>query len=45
MLLKKMVYKNSEDVGTCTLLDLAKLQDKCEIIGDVCGKGLMSGVE
>ncbi|XP_037548508.1 alanine--glyoxylate aminotransferase 2, mitochondrial [Nematolebias whitei] len=37
--------KNSLDVGTYLLLELAKLREKYEIIGDVRGKGLQIGVE
>lgn len=39
------LLKNTEDVGTYMLLELAKLRDKFEIVGDVRGKGLMIGVE
>lgn len=39
------LQKNSDDVGTYMLLELAKLRDKFEIVGDVRGKGLMIGVE
>ncbi|XP_032941453.1 alanine--glyoxylate aminotransferase 2, mitochondrial isoform X5 [Catharus ustulatus] len=39
------LQKNSEDVGTYMLLELAKLRDPFEIVGDVRGKGLMIGVE
>ncbi|XP_062984227.1 alanine--glyoxylate aminotransferase 2, mitochondrial [Elgaria multicarinata webbii] len=39
------LQKNSEDVGTHMLLELAKLRDKFEIVGDVRGKGLIIGVE
>ncbi|NWR38856.1 AGT2 aminotransferase, partial [Tachuris rubrigastra] len=39
------LQKNCEDVGTYMLLELAKLRDKFEIVGDVRGKGLMIGVE
>ncbi|XP_035419667.1 alanine--glyoxylate aminotransferase 2, mitochondrial isoform X3 [Cygnus atratus] len=39
------LQKNSEDVGTYMLLELAKLRDKFEIVGDVRGKGLMIGIE
>lgn len=39
------LQKNSEDVGTYMLLELAKLRDKFEVVGDVRGKGLMIGVE
>ncbi|NXT81835.1 AGT2 aminotransferase, partial [Zapornia atra] len=39
------LQKNSEDVGTYMLLELAKLRDEFEIVGDVRGKGLMIGVE
>lgn len=35
----------SHKVGTHTLLQLAKLRDEFEIVGDVRGKGLMIGVE
>ncbi|XP_022110098.1 alanine--glyoxylate aminotransferase 2, mitochondrial-like [Acanthaster planci] len=36
---------NCKEVGTYTLLELAKLRDDFEIVGDVRGKGLMIGVE
>ncbi|KAM8985076.1 alanine--glyoxylate aminotransferase 2, mitochondrial isoform 2-T2 [Ara ararauna] len=39
------LQKNSEDVGTYMLLELAKLRDKFKIVGDVRGRGLMIGVE
>ncbi|XP_068780803.1 alanine--glyoxylate aminotransferase 2, mitochondrial isoform X2 [Struthio camelus] len=39
------LQKNSEEVGTYMLLELAKLRDKFEIVGDVRGKGLMIGIE
>lgn len=39
------LQKNSKDVGTYMLLELAKLRDKFEIVGDVRGKGLMIGIE
>ncbi|XP_029434833.1 alanine--glyoxylate aminotransferase 2, mitochondrial isoform X2 [Rhinatrema bivittatum] len=39
------LQRNSEVVGSYMLLELAKLRDKFEIIGDVRGKGLMIGVE
>ncbi|NXG43512.1 AGT2 aminotransferase, partial [Psilopogon haemacephalus] len=39
------LQKNSEDVGTYMLLELAKLRRTFEIVGDVRGKGLMIGVE
>uniref|UniRef100_A0A8C0EMD5 Alanine--glyoxylate aminotransferase 2, mitochondrial n=1 Tax=Bubo bubo TaxID=30461 RepID=A0A8C0EMD5_BUBBB len=39
------LQKNSEDVGTYMLLELAKLRDEFEVVGDVRGKGLMIGVE
>ncbi|XP_071658384.1 alanine--glyoxylate aminotransferase 2, mitochondrial isoform X3 [Patagioenas fasciata] len=39
------LQKNSEDVGTYMLLELAKLRRKFEIVGDVRGKGLMIGIE
>lgn len=39
------LQKNSEEVGTYMLLELAKVRDKFEIIGDVRGKGLMIGIE
>lgn len=32
-------------MGTYMLLELAKLRDKFEIVGDVRGKGLMIGIE
>ena len=37
--------KVSHEVGTHALLELAKLRDEFEIVGDVRGKGLMIGVE
>nr|XP_033788810.1 alanine--glyoxylate aminotransferase 2, mitochondrial [Geotrypetes seraphini] len=39
------LQRNSDIVGTYMLLELAKLRDKFNIIGDVRGKGLMIGVE
>lgn len=39
------MQKNSEVVGTHLLLELAKLRDEFEIVGDVRGKGLMIGME
>lgn len=36
---------NSENVGTHLLLELAKLRDEFEVVGDVRGKGLMIGME
>ncbi|XP_073511206.1 alanine--glyoxylate aminotransferase 2, mitochondrial [Phyllobates terribilis] len=36
---------NCKTVGTYLLLELSKLRDKFEIVGDVRGKGLMIGVE
>ncbi|XP_071959677.1 alanine--glyoxylate aminotransferase 2, mitochondrial-like [Antedon mediterranea] len=36
---------NCADVGTYMLLELAKLRDEFEVVGDVRGKGLMIGVE
>lgn len=35
----------SREVGTCFLLELAKLRDEFEVVGDVRGKGLMIGME
>ncbi|XP_029940014.1 alanine--glyoxylate aminotransferase 2, mitochondrial [Salarias fasciatus] len=37
--------RNSLEVGTHLMTELAKLRDKYEIIGDVRGKGLQIGVE
>ncbi|XP_030625918.1 alanine--glyoxylate aminotransferase 2, mitochondrial isoform X1 [Chanos chanos] len=37
--------EKSAEVGTYLLIELAKLRDKYEIIGDVRGKGLQIGVE
>lgn len=37
--------ENSANVGTYLMMELAKLRDKYEIIGDVRGKGLQIGVE
>ncbi|XP_061472138.1 alanine--glyoxylate aminotransferase 2, mitochondrial isoform X2 [Rhineura floridana] len=45
MIAEDGLQKNSKDVGTHLLLELAKLRDEFEIIGDVRGKGLMIGVE
>ncbi|XP_075957124.1 alanine--glyoxylate aminotransferase 2, mitochondrial-like isoform X2 [Anarhichas minor] len=39
------MQQNSLNVGTYLMTELAKLRDKYEIIGDVCGKGLQIGVE
>ncbi|KAL8203995.1 UNVERIFIED_CONTAM: alanine--glyoxylate aminotransferase 2 [Gekko kuhli] len=39
------LQKNCEAVGTHLLLELAKLRDEFEIIGDVRGKGLMIGIQ
>ncbi|KAM9330144.1 alanine--glyoxylate aminotransferase 2, mitochondrial [Gastrophryne carolinensis] len=39
------LQNNCTVVGTHLLLELAKLRDKFEIVGDVRGKGLMIGVE
>ncbi|XP_025893828.1 alanine--glyoxylate aminotransferase 2, mitochondrial isoform X1 [Nothoprocta perdicaria] len=39
------LQQNSEEVGTYMLLELAKLREKFEIVGDVRGKGLMIGIE
>ncbi|KAM5193811.1 alanine--glyoxylate aminotransferase 2, mitochondrial [Mantella aurantiaca] len=39
------LQNNCAMVGTHLLLELAKLRDKFEIVGDVRGKGLMIGVE
>ncbi|KAG9488401.1 hypothetical protein GDO78_007944 [Eleutherodactylus coqui] len=36
---------NCRTVGTHLLLELSKLRDKFEIVGDVRGKGLMIGIE
>ena len=35
----------SRDVGSYFLLELAKLRDEYDVVGDVRGKGLMIGVE
>ena len=42
---KEKCQKNSKDVGTHLVKELAKLRDKYEVLGDVRGKGLMLGVE
>ncbi|XP_012577244.1 PREDICTED: alanine--glyoxylate aminotransferase 2, mitochondrial isoform X2 [Condylura cristata] len=42
---EEKLQENSEEVGTYMLLQLAKLRDEFEIIGDVRGKGLMIGIE
>ncbi|KAJ6656120.1 hypothetical protein lerEdw1_004171 [Lerista edwardsae] len=39
------LQKNSKVVGTHMLLELAKLRNEFEIVGDVRGKGLMIGIE
>ncbi|XP_077479225.1 alanine--glyoxylate aminotransferase 2, mitochondrial [Stigmatopora argus] len=39
------LQKNSLELGTYMMTELAKLRDKYEIIGDVRGKGLQIGVE
>uniref|UniRef100_A0A5F5Q1S1 Alanine--glyoxylate aminotransferase 2, mitochondrial n=1 Tax=Equus caballus TaxID=9796 RepID=A0A5F5Q1S1_HORSE len=39
------LQENSQEVGTYMLLELAKLRDEFEIVGDVRGKGLMIGIE
>lgn len=39
------LQNNCAVVGTHLLLELAKLREKFEIVGDVRGKGLMVGVE
>ena len=35
----------SQDVGTYFMMELAKMRDEYDIIGDVRGKGLMIGIE
>ncbi|VEN48587.1 unnamed protein product [Callosobruchus maculatus] len=42
---EEKLQENAKTVGTKLLLDLAKLRDKYEIVGDVRGKGLMIGME
>ena len=37
--------ENCKQLGTYFMLELAKLRDKYEIVGDVRGKGLMIGME
>jgi len=39
------LQQNSKIVGTHLLLELAKLREEFEVVGDVRGKGLMIGVE
>lgn len=39
------LQKNCLAVGTHLLLELAKLRDEFEIVGDVRGKGLMIGIQ
>ncbi|XP_006002353.1 alanine--glyoxylate aminotransferase 2, mitochondrial isoform X2 [Latimeria chalumnae] len=39
------LQKNCENIGTYFLVELGKLRDEFESIGDVRGKGLMIGVE
>nr|CAH7725793.1 unnamed protein product [Callosobruchus chinensis] len=42
---EEKLQENAKAVGTDLILDLAKLRDKYEIVGDVRGKGLMIGME
>ena len=39
------IQQKAHDLGTHMLLELAKIRDEVEIVGDVRGKGLMIGVE
>ena len=39
------IQQKAHDLGTHMLLELAKIRDEIEIVGDVRGKGLMIGVE
>lgn len=42
---EEKLQQHSDKIGTYFLLELAKMRDEYEIIGDVRGKGLMIGVE
>ncbi|KAI7795630.1 alanine--glyoxylate aminotransferase 2, mitochondrial [Triplophysa rosa] len=42
---EERTQENSANVGTYLMMELAKLRNKYEIIGDVRGKGLQIGVE
>ena len=45
MIAQENLQNNCAVVGTYLLEELAKLKERCEVIGDVRGKGLMIGVE
>ena len=38
-------FQNAHELGTYFLLELAKLRDEYDFVGDVRGKGFMIGVE
>lgn len=42
---EEKIQENAEKTGTHFILELRKLMDEFETIGDVRGKGLMIGVE
>ncbi|XP_067938457.1 alanine--glyoxylate aminotransferase 2, mitochondrial-like [Watersipora subatra] len=42
---EEKLQENAQEVGSFILLELAKLRDEFEIVGDVRGKGLMLGLE
>ncbi|XP_075225460.1 alanine--glyoxylate aminotransferase 2, mitochondrial [Lycorma delicatula] len=42
---EEKLQENSEKIGTYLLLELSKLREEFDIVGDVRGKGLMIGVE
>lgn len=42
---EEKIQENAAKTGTYFILELRKLMDEFEIIGDVRGKGLMIGVE
>ena len=45
IIINEKLTENAAKVGTYLKSKLEKLMDKCEIIGDVRGKGLMIGIE
>ena len=45
MIEEECIQQNSADVGTYFILELEKLRQEFEVVGDVRGKGLMIGLE
>ena len=45
MIEEEGIQANSADVGTYFILELEKLRQEFEVVGDVRGKGLMIGLE